>query len=437
MALIKAKDGGTVSIGSFRNGYPTSTTWGDAIRVPDPGIPLLQYDPSERDPLTIWKSQPSVRKVVGFAARQFASIPWHAYQRVDDRDRQRRSDSPLETLMENPLGNGLLTGYQFWETMAIDRMIYDFCLAVWVPGEGLQRIPPALVQLKSDHFGQLRQVLLTTPQGDDDLDVTDWPKILSFGWHANKSGGVTPMKTLAAILDENQRAVQWRAAQWENTPKMSGILKRPQDARKWDPTHRERFQKEWAAWKSSAKAGGTPILEHGMEYQQLDGLNPKDANDIEGRRLTDVEVASAFHIPPELVGAREGKYSSIDAFRQMLFGPTLGPMFAEMQQAVKIGGIIPAVDVTPGLYLEPNREAGMAGSFMEQARVFQTMTGGPVLTRAEARGRLNLSYIEGTDELIVPLNVIEGGQASPTDSGEQNVGGDNAEPEAREDTPTI
>jgi len=61
------------------------------------------------------------------------------------------------------------------------------------------------------------------------------------------------------------------------------------------------------------------------------------------------------------------------------------------------------------------------------------MTGGPILTRAEARAMLNLRHIEGTDELIVPLNVIEGGQASPTDSGEQNVGGDNADPEARED----
>ena len=433
MAVIKAKDGTTVTIGSFSNGYPTKTTWGDTIRVADPGIPLADYSPDEKDPLTIWKTQPSVRKVVGFAARQFASIPWHAYQRIDDQDRQRRSGSPAEQLMQRPLRNGLLTGYQFWETLAIDRMIYDQCLAIYTEADGLVRIPPALVRIASDRFGTPKQVLLAGAPGEDDLDITEVPKIASWGWHATRAGGVTPMKTLAAILDENIESVAWRRAQWQNGPKITGLLKRPESARKWDPVHRERFQKEWAAWKSAAKAGGTPILEHGMEYQQLEGIKPKDARDIEGRQLTDVEVASAFHIPPELVGAREGSFASIDAFRQMLFGPTLGPMFTELQQAVAIGGLIQAVDSTPGIYLEPNREAGMAGSFMDQARVFQTMTGGPVLTRAEARGRLNLPFIEGTDELIVPLNVVEGGQASPTDSGEQNVGGENAAPENRED----
>jgi hypothetical protein len=47
------------------------------------------------------------------------------------------------------------------------------------------------------------------------------------------------------------------------------------------------------------------------------------------------------------------------------------------------------------------------------------------MTRAEARARLNLPHLEGTDELIVPLNVLEGGQASPTDSGSQNRAGAN------------
>jgi hypothetical protein len=39
--------------------------------------------------------------------------------------------------------------------------------------------------------------------------------------------------------------------------------------------------------------------------------------------------------------------------------------------------------------------------------------GAPWLTRNEARARQNLPHIDGADELIVPLNVIEGGQSSP------------------------
>ena len=82
--------------------------------------------------------------------------------------------------------------------------------------------------------------------------------------------------------------------------------------------------------------------------------------------------------------------------------------------------MVPSVDSTDGIYAEIDREAAMNGSFAEQATYLQTAVGGPFMSRAEARGRVNLPHVDGTDELIVPLNVTEGGQASPTDSGSQN-----------------
>ena len=419
---------GVVTIGSFGNGYPRMTTHGDRMIVPDPGIPILQYAPLAKDPLTIWKTQPSVRKVVGFAARQFASVPWHLYHRVDDNDRRRITDSPASDIMAEPSPN--VTGYMFWSSMITDRLLYDVCLAVLMDGE-LVRIPPAMIHIKSDLLGRPTAVIIQTPPNMDNFDVTDAPKILSWGWHSSKSGGVSPMHTLAVTLNENLRSIEWRTKQWESSPKAAGYLTRPAEM-KWERESKDRFLESWRQWRDSL-VGGTPILEDGMEYHSLSGMNPKDAQDIAGRELTDIEVCSAFYMPPELLGIRSGTFSNIDAFRQMLFGPTLGPLITEMQQAVNTGGLIEALDTTPRLYFEMNRESAMAGGFFEQARVLQTMTGAPILTVAEGRARLNLPYLEGTDTLVVPLNVTEGGQASPSDSGEQNVGGDNAAPENRED----
>ena len=45
-----------------------------------------------------------------------------------------------------------------------------------------------------------------------------------------------------------------------------------------------------------------------------------------------------------------------------------------------------------------------------------TSTGAPWLTRNEARARANLPAIDGADELVVPLNVLTGGMASPRDT---------------------
>jgi phage portal protein BeeE len=429
-AIIKAA-GDVVTIGSFAGGYPTTTTWGTPWISRDAGIPLDQYSPwGVADPLTLWKSQPALRKVVSFAARQIGAMPWHAYRRVSDTDRQRLQKSPAERMLGNP--SRFVTGFKLWRDIATDAMIYDLFCVMYLEGSNgrrdtLIRIPPRLLEIKSDFLGQVRQIILHPGEGQDNVDLTDAPIALSFGWHPNGGSGVSPMTTLAQILEENRRSIEWRSNQWDNSPKMSGILKRPADAPKWSEERKDRFLKSWRTWRDTPMSGGTPLLEDGMSYETLDGVNPKDAKDIEGRQLTDAEVASAFHIPPELVGAREGNFSNISAFRQMLFGPTLGPLFTELEEAVN-AGLVPFLDSTADLYVEIDREAAINGSFLEQARLLSTAVGGPFMTRAEGRAKLNLPFIEGTDELIVPMNVTEGGQASPQDTGDQNRTGDEENP---------
>jgi hypothetical protein len=66
--------------------------------------------------------------------------------------------------------------------------------------------------------------------------------------------------------------------------------------------------------------------------------------------------------------------------------------------------------------VEANVASKLRGSFEEQASLLQTAVGGPYMTRAEARTVQNLPHLDGTDELIVPLNVVVGGLASPTDT---------------------
>lgn len=420
IALLKAD--GTTTLGDFGlTGYPTVTSSGETIRTVDPGIPLRNYEPGTRDPLSIWKNQPAVRKVVGYASRQIGAIPWHAYQRVSDTDRQRRQDSPAERLLGQP--SRFVTGYKLWETVATDKMLYDlWCVMFW-QGNGrdrpdkLLRIPPARLEIQSNWLGEAVKIILKTDAGEQDVDLTDAPIAISWGWHSHQAGGVSPMTTLRELLDENRRALEWRRQQWQEGPKFSGILRHPGKFK--DAQTKQRFVQSWRDWRDSL-GGGTPILEDGMEYQTLQGVTPKDAQDVEGRRLTDEEVAGAFYIPPELIGSREGNFSNITAFRQMLYGPILGPIFQELQQAVN-AGLVPALDRTPKLYVEMDREAAINGSFLEQARLLSTLVGRPVMTAAEGRAKLNLPHIDGTDELVTPLNVTEGGQASPQDSGDQNI----------------
>lgn len=386
-----------------------------AWQEPDPPMRLADIATPSTDPAEIWKTQPNVRKVVDFAARQVASLPWKVY-RLGEQGRDRVRDSATEKLLRYPTPGVDIpaTRFRLVRDLVTDALLFDRYLAA-VVDNSLVRIPPRRWKVTSDWLGRPAAVTLLPPEGFDPIPLEGVPMICGWGWNVRKAGGVSPLLTLQDILTEARQAVKWRLRQWDEAPKFGGLLKHPGSFR--DKTKRDTFAESWREWREGRK--GTPILEDGMEYTPPSLLSPVDALDLDGRKLSAVEVCSAFHIPPELVGAREGNFSNMQAYRSMLFGPTLGPLIEDLQEAAN-AALLPRLDPDPSLYIEIAREAAVNGSLVEQASVLQTMTGAPTMSRAEARDRLNLPHLEGTDELVVPLNVLIGGQASPTDSGSQN-----------------
>jgi hypothetical protein len=68
-------------------------------------------------------------------------------------------------------------------------------------------------------------------------------------------------------------------------------------------------------------------------------------------------------------------------------------------------------------YVEFNIAEKLQGSFEEQAAVMSTLVGRPVFTADEARAKFNMPALGGNAaELVTPLNVLVGGQASSRDS---------------------
>ena len=64
------------------------------------------------------------------------------------------------------------------------------------------------------------------------------------------------------------------------------------------------------------------------------------------------------------------------------------------------------------------RAEKLKGSFEERAAIYQSACGGPYMTRDEVRAEQNLPPLpdgQGS-QIITPLNVVEGGQASPQDT---------------------
>jgi HK97 family phage portal protein len=403
-------------------GYEPFVSTG-GIPVMDPGTPLEVWVGQHRSEVErFWRTQPNLRKVVDFIARSVASIPLNAFERVSDNERVRLSGEPLADTLRRPQPR--MSPYRFWHAVLSDGLLYDRWAVITAPNEAggldLIHIPSWRLWFKVDPLNRVVAIKYWTGdsvgRGDEQwIDVPLDDVIFDHGY-APRTAGLSPVETLRDILDENAEAVRWRREHWEQGARVPAQVTRPATAPKWEDAHRTRFVEAMRAYtRKGARAGGLPLMEDGMKIEGLDIFKPRDAEDIEGRRLSAVETAAAYHIAPELVGAREGTYSNVDAFRQMLYGPNLGP-YVEAWEGALNAQLAPRFAAGRQIYIEANVESKLRGSFIEQAQILQSATGAPYLTRNEARTLSNRSPLPGGDELVIPLNVLVGGQASPQDS---------------------
>ena len=145
-------------------------------------------------------------------------------------------------------------------------------------------------------------------------------------------------------------------------------------------------------------------------------FNAKEAQYAETKQLSREDVAAAYHVNPSLIWHNNTQtYASAKDNARALYADCLGPLIQMIQQRIN-SFLLPMIGADPDTYVEFDLAEKLKGSFEERASILQSAVGGPYMTRNEARADNNLPPVDGGDELIVPLNVVEGGQASPQDT---------------------
>ena len=386
----------------------------------------LQITPGyTSDYAAIWRTHGSVRTVTDFLARNIASLGLHLFERAADADRRRVTDHPLAHLIGRPMPGQYR--YAFVEALVQDIAIFDRYLAVKMKGtdsdapHALVRIPPMIWEPAGDDWTGPTEFLV---RGNRGTRTFTRDQVVYIGGYspAGELGGVPAIESLRSVLAEEHEAALMRAQTFRNGARASGYIERPAGAPAWSAATHARFKAAWRAQYtgSGADVGGTPILEDGMKFTAAQ-QSAKDLQYIESRKLTRQEVAAAYHIPPPMIGLMEtATFASLKEQHKSLYTDTLGPWLQRIQQALAANLLDDFGPEAAGMYLEFNIEEKLRGAFEDQAAQLQTSTGAPWLTRNEARAMRNLPAVEGGDELVVPLNVLTGGQASPTDSGTQN-----------------
>ena len=375
------------------------------------------------DTAQLYRTQPNLRAVVSYLADNAASVPWKVYDRVADGDRVRVTDSPAALLLVQPSKH--VTAYEWRRGLFSDLYLYDLHLSIVTPdtetasGYSMWRVPPAWIDgyiggtlWSPDGF------IVNTPRGQR-VEVPADACLWLHGYDpADPLRQTSPVEALRDLMAEQVESNTFRRQMWQRGGRFNAYVTRPKDVEQWTDDAFERFKRtfneSWAG-RDGTDAGSMPILEDGMEIRQVQ-FNARDAEWSEAKKLGREDVAGVYHVNPALIWPGSGQtYASAKENARALYNDTLAPKLMEATDKVN-GRLLPMVGEDVRHYVEYDLAVKLQGSFEERAAVLQSAVGGPWMTRDEARAQFNLPHIDGADQLIVPLNVLEGGLASPRDT---------------------
>ncbi|MBQ1403160.1 MAG: phage portal protein [Oscillospiraceae bacterium] len=383
----------------------------------------------------LYATQANLHAVVSFLADSVAQLPLKVYVRNAEFDRMRDRDSNAAKLLYRP--NADQTSYEFWNAVSTELLLMGVS-TVWVlpdpdseSGLQLRLIPKEWITDSERKTNYAPDMIRVTTNGSGRVIEIPRTEFIQFRMYSpgNPGGYQSPIAALRQTLNEQIQADKFRTEIWSSSGRFNAYLTRPSNVQPWNDEQRKAFvtafREGWG--KGGSNAGKIPLLEDGMEIKPYQ-FNAKEAQYAETKQLSREDVAAAYHVNPSLIWHTTTQtYASAKDNARALYADCLGPTLQMLQQRIN-SFLLPMIGADPNLYVEFDLTEKLKGSFEERASILQASVGGPWMTRNEARADNNLPPVDGGDELIVPLNVVEGGQASPQDTHmNQNTG----EPEVK------
>lgn len=254
----------------------------------------------------------TVQACVSAISETIASLPLSVYRRTDA-GRDKAVDHPLyRVLHDQP--NERQSALEFREQMTANMLLRGNAYARIIRGSDGQ-----VRQLLPIHNDKMRVLDLANGRLGYEISTTTGTERLTQDdvfhlRHRSDDGvlGVSPIARSAATIELAIAERDHGVTTFQNGSKLLGILKAPG---KLNPEQKTALKASWASYK----AGGTPVLENGLDYSTV-SMTLEDAEWIEARKLSVIEVCRLFRVPPVIVQSMESaNYSnSVELARQFV-----------------------------------------------------------------------------------------------------------------------
>ena len=341
------------------------------------------------------------------------ALPMAMYEKRDDGSREGVSDSLAEILTVSP--NADQTAIEFWEGQTAWLMLNGNCYAERTTGAGSRLT--ALVPMAANVTRPIRNsdgdlLYQTIDRGKTEVlprDKVFHVRGFGFGGDAGLSAVSFGVQTMGTALAAEKSAGRL----FSNGMQISGVLKTPDIL---SPAQREQFRKMLEGYRDAESAWRVMVLEKGVDFQAL-AMNPEDAQMLETRRFAVEEICRWFGVPPIVIGhSGEGQTMWGTGVEQILLAwmnTGLNPLLRRIEGRIR-KDLIPAGQ-RARRYAEFNREGILQMDSKAKAEFLTKLVSNGIMSRNEAREKLNLARREGADDLtaqtaMAPLTALGEGE---------------------------
>lgn len=328
---------------------------------------------------------------VSAIAETVASLPLDVYRRTADGREKARSHPLYRLLHDTP--NDWQTALEFREQLQRHVLLRGngYARIIWDSAGRVQALKP----LHPD------SVTVLTNQTSDRLlyDVTDRngkltrltsDEVLHLRFHSDDGIlGRSPIQvardTIGLALAEQTHG----SKMFEQGTKLSGIIETAPGTTKEQAAQ---IRQSWADGQAGvSNHGKTPVLPQGAKYSTV-SMTLEDAEWIEARKLSVIEVCRLFRCPPVIVQSMESaNYSNSVELARQFVTLTLRRHLAAWEQAINrtmLGGTY---------FAEHNVEGLLRGDSAARALFYQRGIEDGWMLRSEVRRLENLPAVEGID----------------------------------------
>ncbi len=176
-----------------------------------------------------------------------------------------------------------------------------------------------------------------------------------------------------------------------------------------DAEARKKFRDAFRAGMTGSDAFTTPVLDQGMKMHEL-GMTNADAQFIESRKYSDVDLCRMFLVPPHMVGILDrATNNNIEFQGRAFYNDTLMGLLRRWEESLE-AGLLTEDEQDSGLRIEFDVDEITRADMKTRGETYSSGIQAGWLTPNEARRRERLKPIDGLDEPLSPLNMTPAGQ---------------------------